>query len=355
MIITMLGGKGSGKTCFMAGINETFINKTTQEFRLEPSEENVNSTSFEHYQTLRMLGFINSENKTLQFPAPTTATLDMSFVLRHNNTAVCDFQWVDYKGGLIDKTFGAVDEVERREADELQGRILASEALMVFIDAIMLSNIDDINQCKEVTNLHQIYTIISQYTKMYSKYNKTIAIILTKCDSELVSDAYKANHYAKLIEKAHIVSADIIHIAHSMQWACGIVPVSAVGQSTESKKTNITTKRSLLPFSVDCQLVKYPDPINIDIALLFCIVEILKRYQMQSKSELQAIEQDYTRALYSNTFFRNWWERMNGRKSPKEMLKELISKRNDENIALELLTEQLDNLIRYIRGKVIIV
>lgn len=350
MVITMLGGTGSGKTCFMAGINQTFINNSVNGIQLDPNP--YGKISFEEYRILQALGFINLNNNTLQFPAPTTETTDLTFILKLNDKPICDFQWTDYKGGFIRDTFSYSEESERKDAADLQDRILISDALMVFIDAIMLSNIEDNSQCKHVTFIHQIQNVISQYSKKYSKYNKAIAFVLTKCDSDLIPEPYKENHYAKLIEKAKLAASEIIQVAQRMQWPCAIIPVSAVGQSTASEKKEVQARNSIIPFHVDCQLVKYPHSQNIDIALLFCVVEILKRMLHTTQRDLDKTELEYAKILSQNSLFKNWWEQLHGRVTPSELLDRLLQKKREELAVLALMSEHVDALNTFVRGKV---
>lgn len=343
MNITMLGTTGSGKTAYMAGINEAFVNKSTNDISLRPSMELREALA--SIAELRNLGFIR-EGK-LGFPTPTTETVVFPFNLHYREQRICKFDWIDYKGGFIDTLF----QDDPSKAEIVFAHMLDSDALMIFIDSIKLAKIANIGQCRYATGASSMSIILHEFATQYPDYNKAVTILLTKCDSDLIDQRYKENDYAGLIEKGKLVVDDIIRLAQEKQWKCGMLPVSAVGEKN-TKSTLKVVEDPLVPFDVACNITGYPEPLNVDTALLYSILQILRMFQQLRQADLVDLKARYIEALGRNKFYLNFWATVTGKDRPQDVVTRLIEAKQQEQDTLSQLTGNIRVLEALTRGKV---
>ena len=280
MRISMLGQSGSGKTTFMCALHEKMIQNDFCGFSILPYTENSNNDD-----SLAAIGMLENmsfcrDGQNVQFPKGTDATTYWTFDLLYKNRNLCKLDWIDYRGGKINEIFDGDNE-----ANLLKDLIYGSNAIIVFIDSIDLALIDDINVCQRKTGADKLSILLKDYERIYKNEDTIILFALSKCDSALITQEYKKDNYRNLVVKSQNVFKDILTIkTRNDHWNIGIIPISSVGYGkTETSKES--TGDILQPYKVSCNLCKYPSPVNVVEAFLFCINEIVKvsKQRVQNK------------------------------------------------------------------------
>lgn len=134
MKITMLGTTGSGKTVYMSAMGELFFHSTLKGYRIgnrQYDREDVADDSFA-YRGFEEIGSLYGDGT---FPYGTTSSMIMPLELRYKGEHVIDIDWIDYRGQ-------AIAELARHNIqssnEEVHTTLLASDVIMVFVDAAIL-------------------------------------------------------------------------------------------------------------------------------------------------------------------------------------------------------------------------
>ena len=166
MQVMMIGGKGSGKTTFMAGMYK----KMTEE-----SKFSIEIFDSEKRQKLEELG-----EKLIRggYPAPNDFAQTYDFYLKAEGSYLFPFGWYDYRGGII-TTYNPNDP----EAQEFDTKCKNCDAMIVFIDSTMLLD-SGFNRY-----WRQMKETIERFACTAAAHNhKTLSIVLTKCDEDMGYD-----------------------------------------------------------------------------------------------------------------------------------------------------------------------
>ncbi len=300
MRISMLGQSGSGKTTFMCALHKKMIQNDFGGFSILPYTENLdNKDSLAAIGMLENISFCR-DGQNVQFPQGTDATTYWTFNLLYQNRNLCRLDWIDYRGGKINEIFDGDNE-----AKLLKDLIYGSNAIIVFIDAIDLALIDNIDVCKRKTGADKLSFLLKDYERIYRCEDTIILFVLSKCDSPLIVQKYKENNYYSLVDKCRRLFKDILLIKErNSHWHIGIIPISSIGD----EKTNTSkelTEDILQPYKVSCNLCKYPSPINVAEGFLFCINEIIKISKQRTQNEVSKMRdqiiQEFTSATLTDS------------------------------------------------------
>ena len=339
MRISMLGPSSAGKTTYMCALLETMVKNNFLDFSLTPyCNQTENSNTLAGVGELESISFLrNGEN--LQFPIGTNETRNWRFELSYKNTPLFTIDWLDYKGGKVNQMFCA-----EKDAAEIKKIIYYSNAVMIFIDAIQLALIEDNNICKNATGADKLVLILKDYEKKFRKEKTIVLFVLTKCDSTLIAEEYKKDDYLLLIAKFRYLFKDILAIkAQNLNWRMGIVPITSVGNgNTESRKKKNTS--ILNPFSVECDLIKYPTPLNVAEAFLFCVKEIVKVSKEFKHDERLGIQKEASFKLDNSSLWNEVISKLTGKESYSSEAKTLTHKRVITESQEKKLTEIVDLL-----------
>lgn len=124
--ITMIGGKGVGKTCFTLGMYAV-MRRGVHNFFLHTPDANDDN------RLMRAWSALLKEGAERQWPVPTSASIERyEFQFKRGlNRTLMDFEWIDYRGGaLLD---------ESTNAQELNEQLVDSDCLFFCVDGGLLA------------------------------------------------------------------------------------------------------------------------------------------------------------------------------------------------------------------------
>src|SRR5262245_35839064 len=122
MKITMVGKSGSGKTTYMAALHEVLGVRRVKDFGIDQPAKNL-IEAVSKKGKFEQLAFAARD---FNFPPATQQTTLWSFDLLYGSRFVCNFEWIDYRGGILEDVFNPdleSDERKQKEVHELLGHI----------------------------------------------------------------------------------------------------------------------------------------------------------------------------------------------------------------------------------------
>jgi hypothetical protein len=155
----MLGHTGDGKTTFVASAYTRFqqpISGFTLRTESEPDHDELIS--------------LGAKIARGRYPEGTTARAEYRFALRHENTPVLDFTWVDYRGGALMNAASASD------TKQILADLREADAIQVFVDAAAIAGGKRVQ-----SQLGRITTLIAEAVGGTER-PLPLAVILTKYD-----------------------------------------------------------------------------------------------------------------------------------------------------------------------------
>lgn len=339
MNLTMLGVSGSGKTAFMSGLYETMGANDLRGFQVRSVSPSGNLLLAN-----RQLESIAFDKLSYCFPKSTEETSVWSFDFYHETARVCAFEWIDYRGGILAGTAADLSADPRLQAqiDELQGHILVSNALLLFVDSILLTEYCDILRARRETGIDRITNLLIDYDTRYPERNLTFLIVLTKVDA--VADAWKANDYDPLVRRGEEAFSQLHQLCRRKpSWTGGIVPVSAVGEG--KAETSIKPSPNLqTPVESGAKLVGFPVPMNIGHSIFYCVGQTLKRMRDYTEAVVGQQDAEIVELLGKSDIFHRIWALITGCQDPVAIVRALRAKREQESASLRVYARYVDPL-----------
>lgn len=276
--ICLLGGSGTGKSCFFSGLYQSMVSDV---IRIGQGEDQVIVTldvieidKFESFfgiggeiksalhnaADMRTEYLIGKEG----FPPNTNETTVFTFELKINNTACCQVKITDYAGEIIDNPGESLGD----DIDKLCQSLAESDAIIVIADAVKMSeNINIKSDLKKVLNALDLNTIFPSIIKAAKRNNHRLStlVALTKSDSITIPDNIRSHNFASACEKiANDVFSKILLDTQAIGGSTGVVPISAVGDNNTDEKNNIRPNADI-------------SQKNIDVSIIFCIYNAVER------------------------------------------------------------------------------
>ncbi|MCK6568529.1 MAG: hypothetical protein L6Q45_12670 [Anaerolineales bacterium] len=264
----MLGVPASGKTSFMAALNDSLVFNSFADFQIKPS-------GFEIDENVIPKGQWETLSKG-EFPAATNSTTLWSFDLRYKDKFLSSFKMIDYRGELLFENL-TTDSSRNNDLSELLAFVMISNAVIIFADSQSITN-PSIKKARSLSGVNAISQILGKFQESYPDTNLVLLIALTKVD--MLENKWKENDYESLINQGLIVFDPIVNLCkQNKSWSSGIIPVSAVGEG------NAQTFREF-DGSISPKITNLPKPINVEQALFFCLGKTLKQRQQAIQKDL---------------------------------------------------------------------
>lgn len=356
MKITMIGISGSGKTTYMAALHEVLGINQVKNYFITPTAGDMTKgiKRFGQFGDLSFAKTDSNENIVYKFPEATSQTTFWSFDLLHNSLrnsqTVCNFEWIDYRGGLLQNIFTDLDHMpDDSRTRDLTAHISFSNAVFLFADSVMLTKTKNPSERKILTGARLINQWLRLFSVHYPNRNLTVMIILSKADSDLIEDEWKEDNYAKLVKAGSECFDEVVRLSHLSKpnWICGIVPIGAIGNG--HLKSNIIKDK---PLSINTAIIPYPDPMNIEHPLFFCLGQTLLK--MRDTAALDIV--DYQRRIEDIMKRSPLWQNIlpvaDRTQNPREITEQLILKVKQEHELLKLFVPHARQLIAYALEKV---
>lgn len=299
--ITLLGGTGTGKSTFIAGLIETFANLVYPlgsgsaarislkllRFRSSDSIISISEVSAEDaaVDSLMLTHHLDEfsffrDGAALRFPEGTTGnSKSYTFLLQVNGTDVCRLIIMDYMGGYIDHP----EMHSRQEMQMLGESCAASDAVIIMADTTKLvADLSDGVLMPDAAHFHMNSAQINQLIYTISDHSEspvTVLFALTKSDQPAVQacSALCSEHFRAAADmlRSIVYSGAYNQLLVRRDWWYGIIPVTAVGPDKVDEYNRIK------PGAVIKQE-------NIDLSLLFCLMSHLERMIAGQQAQVSA-------------------------------------------------------------------
>ncbi|HBI64595.1 MAG TPA: hypothetical protein DDX51_05710 [Clostridiales bacterium] len=268
IIVTAIGVSGSGKSNAFGAIIELLKVRRRDSYYLTacgatPEERIRNSGRIDRIANINK-GFVNPTMIENEFPfafgghfrpdVPTWPLLDLPLL--------------DYPGGLLQTML----EDGSEESDRLLHRIMDTDVLLLFADANILSEEDgeEVAQQKIAREINTIFEILgTDRDTAFVSRPRTVVLLLTKCDSNLIPKELRENSFRGLINRAlRVFSTTVNFCINQPNWKIAIVPTSTCGDG------NSKTWRDA-DGTYHAQMTAPPQPYGFDLAILYGIMSEL--------------------------------------------------------------------------------
>ena len=270
IIVTAVGVSGSGKSNAYGAIMELLKVRRRDSYYLTacgatPEERIRNSGIINRYADINQ-GFVSTGTMiTTEFPfafgghfrpdVPTYPLLDMPLI--------------DYPGGVLKTMLGKGSE----ESSRLLHRIMDTDVLLLFADANILSEEGGVEPARQkiALEINTIFEILSteRDTAFVSK-PRTVLLLLTKCDSGLIPQELKDNHFHGLVNRAlQVFDPTVRFCINQPGWTIAVVPTSTCGDGN----SNSWRDEGGIYHS---EMTAPPQPYGFDLAILYGVMNELE-------------------------------------------------------------------------------
>jgi len=278
MRITMVGASGSGKTSFLSGVYQSMVDDSINGLKFVP----VGNIS-DKMKGISRLSEVSIIENGLRFASGTASTTTFPLTLKKRDDKICDFEFIDYRGGTIEDMFAG--DADAKDAAEIQEHIRKSDAVIVFADSVLLSHYQNIQQCRLATKANRINILFDLLSQHFEKWNLSVLLALTKADDPTIPKEYKDDYFYELRRKGLTVFKGVSECVgrhRDSNWSFGVVPVSAVGFNvahTEKFETGVPA--TPVGFRSTIKAEYFPSPFNIDVAMIHSIYCVLKAWEYE--------------------------------------------------------------------------
>ena len=352
MKITMVGKSGSGKTTYMAGLHQRLGSSRAAGFYITPSAKSFSQA----IETIGNFEDLSFGSRDFRFPPGTVRTTLWSFDFFHGRDFVSDFQWIDYRGGILEDFTSpdlSSDTEKKAQVDELMGHLEISNAVLIFCDAIQLTSYGNLEQARLHSGAKIINTLFRLYSIHHPYSNLSLVILLSKADSDLIEPKWKNDNYHELIQRGLEAFDEITDLAVGNQgrWTGGILPVGSVGEGNVRSRA-ITPADFRNPVTVSDAIVGFPDPLNVHHPLFFCVGNTLQYMKNVAEANVEDYERRVEAALANSGALRDIWLWISNSKNPRTLARELASQKSSEKRIVSRIARHLDPLYEEAKAKI---
>lgn len=191
--ITMLGGTGSGKTCYMLGMYAG-MQMSMHGFSLSTTDQDIGVALDAKWEK------ITHNTGEDRWPRKSFESENYAFNLNYAFNPIIGFEWLDYRGNAMSDKSTDDDDVE-----ELRKQILESSCLFLCVSGEYLSekvnkrNFANLLDKTKVNRMGRYISYLSENLPNKNREQFPIVILITKCDycidirskEELIEDIKK--------------------------------------------------------------------------------------------------------------------------------------------------------------------
>lgn len=270
----MLGISGSGKTSYMAGLAQKMSSIGVGGFTISPAGSDAAASAIERSKFAKLM----FSNNDFDFPPGTTNTTNWVFSLAKHGVGSVFFEWVDFRGGFIDQIYTGVDDGARTDIEEFLRYAQASDAILIFVDAVRLYRTQGNRGAFErLTRLPALFQYLIDFSAQESsRVNRTLVVVNTKADSDLLPQSLQSNNFQQLNELSRRELASYIDPLHQFGWRVAICSTGAVGVGCV-KSTEEPAKSFREAPRVSVEITADPNPANVETPLLFCLLQEIRK------------------------------------------------------------------------------
>jgi len=341
MKITMLGRSGSGKTTFMSALYEVLTVSDFHGFHLSEKAESFRDGIIK-YGRISELSFYD---RMLSFPEGTVQTTAWEFDLMYLNRLAVSFEWIDYRGGLLDNIINprfAESSETTQQFHELLTHISDSDAVMVFLDSLVLANYTPKNVRLRHSGAQAIVTILRNFAIHFPHKPLNVVVLLTKADSDQLDRQYKDDNFRELLKLGKEPFETLLSgcASEGVPWQAGIAAVGAVGEGNVISKVT-KPQNGIEPILVESKIINYPEPFRVGESLFYCIGLVLRQLERAAREDIAKEAIILEKALQQNASMARAFAVIKGEKDPKVVVREAYRRRQED---FQLLAEIRDNI-----------
>ncbi len=335
--ITMLGSSTVGKTVFLSAIYQKMFLQPRTVLHMAMDARYGRE---EGYASIENIAMVRADGTVQDFPTGTSQTTIYGMSLQESkggkSEKYCDFEFIDYRGQFMTDIVPGAQRQSREERDRemFREQLTRSDYLLLFLDAVELSQSGDSNERYTRCKIGTFQLIFNEILGDGSKEKRVLAVI-TKIDHAGVCEADKRDHYKGLCEKASEICQGIRNQCRSF----AIIPVSAVGEGvTEERKVEGTWVSQIIRGAT-------PNPINVDGAILYACRDILLKQEQRLTEEMEELSGRQSEIQEKARKFRGRVPVLNAEiKEQWEELGDRIQRKRDET---EKIAEYIENINRF--------
>jgi GTPase SAR1 family protein len=252
--ITLLGLSGSGKTSFLSGVWQAFIdggvtgtdgsllNVTCSEGDAFICGDNAKSIGFNLGQLKDQFWIrrnMASQSKDGRIGSAAAGTVEMTQVNLNWDVEAPGARYsqpiriTDYRGGLLSLNRENVTEMDEEEISTLADELYDSEVILILLDGIKLAqHAGNQSLRKEKTGADRLNVLMNAVMKK-PRRGTVVMVGITKVDSDIIPAKYKEDNYKALCQLACATLDGVYNHAKFMTrygWTFAVVPLSAVGE-----------------------------------------------------------------------------------------------------------------------------
>jgi GTPase SAR1 family protein len=346
MKVTMVGISGSGKTAYMSSLYEALGDggQNDSGFYIAPR-------SMQQFdQAILSVGDFSRFSLTDKFKWPdgTQQTTVWPFTVYHSSKPVTYFDWIDYRGGILTEITDAVDsnnisESMRGEVTELASHIELSNAVILVVDAFVLTYYSNVKEARHRSGARRIHEIFTTYSRIYPDRNLTFVIMMTKADT--VHAKWKSDNYAPLIERGLEVFNQMVSLCkENPSWEGSIVPVSAVGEGNV-QRTITPTGDIMYPFKSEDKIIGFPVPLNAEHVLFYCLAQILKQMKSEATMSIRQREEELSEILQKAGLVNKIWSFITRKLDAESIARAIIDEKNRDYEVLSQFEPYIEPLL----------
>lgn len=346
MKVTMVGISGSGKTTYMSSLYETLgdAGQNDSGFYIAPRTVQQFDKAILSIGDFSRFSLVDK----LKWPDGTHQTTVWPFTVYHNSKPVTYFDWIDYRGGILTEFTDTIDATDipdtiKSEFTDLASHIELSNSVILVADSFMLTHYQNIKEARQRSGARRIHEIFTTYSRIYPNRNLTFVIMLTKADT--VDSRWKSNNYAPLIERGLEVFNQMVSLCkQNTTWEGGIVPVSAVGEG-KVKRTVTLTGDLIHPFKSEDKIVGFPEPLNAEHVLFYCLGQTLKQMRIEAQKSIKQREKELSEALKRASLANKIWSLITRKPDAESIARAILEEKNKDYEVLSQFEPHIETLL----------
>lgn len=298
--ITMLGLSGAGKTHACKSLFRMMERENSDHHIYLTADGNTFQEKMENTDLIRKYA---PETRDRFTRAGTEGIWELPLALCINfrknlpSYPILKIPLLDYAGGIVHTIATGIREDEDYEAQQsakkLLDSIMESDVLILLADANILSENPQpnasLNDIRDAIgrNINDIFmNLVELYDRDFISRQRTVVLMLTKCDSNLIDDALAKDGYCGLIARATTVFTPIVQVCRQYGWPFAVIPTSACGNGNAH-----TNREGFGKYTSELDPNTEMQPYGFDIAFLYGLMSEL-RYRIDNKIDNSAVIPD---------------------------------------------------------------
>jgi hypothetical protein len=349
MRVTMLGISGSGKTSYMAGLAQRMCNIGVGGFTISPTGHDAATAAIERSKFTRLMFSSNDYD----FPPGTTNTTDWIFALSKDGGSGVHFEWIDFRGGFLDQLQTGIDPSSHSDVQTLLQYAQASDAILVFVDSIRLFKYQG-NQAalEQNTRLPALFQyLIDSSISQGDNVKRTLVVVNTKADSDLLPQSLQANHFSQLNDLARRELEKYLQPLYKFGWNVAICSAGAVGIGcVTSIETPAKSFKQIA--TIAATITDHPNPVNVETPLLYCLLQEIRRISSLVSNSVAHKEYAKRKMERENVYLDYIKSALQKTETVGQRLSSIDKKLLEEKTLLKSFQSLIPELENLIRGKI---